>query len=427
VRVPRTVSDDPGYLLGGPADESQCLSAIPAEARTGTIAEVSAAFLKLGLTSFGGPIAHLAYFREEFVVRRGWLDDAGYGELVALAQFIPGPASSQVGMVLGYARAGWGGALAAWLAFTAPSALLMFAAAVGLAHLGGAAISGALAGLKLFAVGVVALAVWGMARTLTPDAVRLAIALAAAATLLLMPTAAWQIAVIATAGLAGALSLRLPTGQRPALPSASPGVRAGAIALLAFMVLLVALPLAAASWPVAAVQLFDSFFRAGALVFGGGHVVLPLLHAELVPAGWISDEAFLAGYALAQAVPGPLFTFATYAGAAAQPEARVSGAAIATVAIFAPAFLLVFGALPFWQRELQRAWARRAVAGASAGVVGVLLAALITPVASTAIHSLTDAAIATLIVALLASRRVPVWAIAAAAASGGGLLASVAR
>jgi chromate transporter len=257
--------------------------------------------------------------------------------------------------------------------------------------------------------------------------VRLAIALAAAATLLLMPTAAWQIAVIATAGLAGALSLRLPTGQRPALPSASPGVRAGAIALLAFMVLLVALPLAAASWPVAAVQLFDSFFRAGALVFGGGHVVLPLLHAELVPAGWISDEAFLAGYALAQAVPGPLFTFATYAGAAAQPEARVSGAAIATVAIFAPAFLLVFGALPFWQRELQRAWARRAVAGASAGVVGVLLAALITPVASTAIHSLTDAAIATLIVALLASRRVPVWAIAAAAASGGGLLASVAR
>jgi chromate transporter len=398
-----------------------------AEARTGTIAEVSAAFLKLGLTSFGGPIAHLAYFREEFVVRRGWLDDAGYGELVALAQFIPGPASSQVGMVLGYARAGWGGALAAWLAFTAPSALLMFAAAVGLAHLGGAAISGALAGLKLFAVGVVALAVWGMARTLTPDAVRLAIALAAAATLLLMPTAAWQIAVIATAGLAGALSLRLPTGQRPALPSASPGVRAGAIALLAFMVLLVALPLAAASWPVAAVQLFDSFFRAGALVFGGGHVVLPLLHAELVPAGWISDEAFLAGYALAQAVPGPLFTFATYAGAAAQPEARVSGAAIATVAIFAPAFLLVFGALPFWQRELQRAWARRAVAGASAGVVGVLLAALITPVASTAIHSLTDAAIATLIVALLASRRVPVWAIAAAAASGGGLLASVAR
>jgi chromate transporter len=398
-----------------------------AEARTGTIAEVSAAFLKLGLTSFGGPIAHLAYFREEFVVRRGWLDDAGYGELVALAQFIPGPASSQVGMVLGYARAGWGGALAAWLAFTAPSALLMFAAAVGLAHLGGAAISGALAGLKLFAVGVVALAVWGMARTLTPDAVRLAIALAAAATLLLMPTAAWQIAVIATAGLAGALSLRLPTGQRPALPSASPGVRAGAIALLAFVVLLVALPLAAASWPVAAVQLFDSFFRAGALVFGGGHVVLPLLHAELVPAGWISDEAFLAGYALAQAVPGPLFTFATYAGAAAQPEARVSGAAIATVAIFAPAFLLVFGALPFWQRELQRAWARRAVAGASAGVVGVLLAALITPVASTAIHSLTDAAIATLIVALLASRRVPVWAIAAAAASGGGLLASVAR
>jgi chromate transporter len=400
---------------------------LPAEARAGSIGEVSAAFFKLGLTSFGGPIAHLAYFREEFVVRRGWLDDAGYGELVALAQFIPGPASSQVGMVLGYARAGWGGALAAWLAFTAPSALLMFAAAVGLAHLGGAAISGALAGLKLFAVGVVALAVWGMARTLTPDVVRLAIALAAAATLLLMPTAAWQIAVIATAGLAGALSLRLPTGQRPALPSASPGVRAGAIALLAFMVLLVALPLAAASWPVAAVQLFDSFFRAGALVFGGGHVVLPLLHAELVPAGWISDEAFLAGYALAQAVPGPLFTFATYAGAAAQPEARVSGAAIATVAIFAPAFLLVFGALPFWQRELQRAWARRAVAGASAGVVGVLLAALITPVASTAIHSLTDAAIATLIVALLASRRVPVWAIAAAAASGGGLLASVAR
>jgi chromate transporter len=400
---------------------------LPAETRAGSIGEVSAAFFKLGLTSFGGPIAHLAYFREEFVVRRGWLDDAGYGELVALAQFIPGPASSQVGMVLGYARAGWGGALAAWLAFTAPSALLMFAAAVGLAHLGGAAISGALAGLKLFAVGVVALAVWGMARTLTPDVVRLAIALAAAATLLLMPTAAWQIAVIATAGLAGALSLRLPTGQRPALPSASPGVRAGAIALLAFMVLLVALPLAAASWPVAAVQLFDSFFRAGALVFGGGHVVLPLLHAELVPAGWISDEAFLAGYALAQAVPGPLFTFATYAGAAAQPEARVSGAAIATVAIFAPAFLLVFGALPFWQRELQRAWARRAVAGASAGVVGVLLAALITPVASTAIHSLTDAAIATLIVALLASRRVPVWAIAAAAASGGGLLASVAR
>lgn len=412
--------------LFGPADV-QVPKRAAAEGRTGTVAEVAAAFFRLGLTSFGGPIAHLAYFREEFVVRRGWLDDTSYSELVALAQFIPGPASSQVGMVLGYFRAGWSGALAAWLTFTLPSALLMFAAAMGMVHLGGAATSGALAGLKLFAVSVVALALWGMARTLTPDAVRAAIAVASAAILLWMPAAAWQVAVIAVAALAGVLWLRLPTPQRPKMLAASPGVRAGTVALLVFALLLVVLPLAALAWPVAAVRLFDSFFRAGALVFGGGHVVLPLLHAELVLNGWIRDEVFLAGYAIAQAVPGPLFTFATYAGAAAQPEASTSAAIVATVAIFAPAFLLVFGTLPFWQSALQRAYPRRAVAGASAGVVGVLLAALITPVASSAIRTPADAAIGMLFVALLASRRVPVWAIAAAAATGGALLALVAR
>jgi chromate transporter len=391
----------------------------------GSTAEVWRVFLKLGLTSFGGPVAHLAYFREEFVVRRRWLDDASYGELVALAQFIPGPASSQVGMALGFMRARWAGALVAWLAFTLPSALLMYGAAVGLVQLGGPTAAGALGGLKLFAVGVIAMAVWGMSRSLTPDAVRVVIALLAAAALLPAQSALIQVGVIAIAAGVGVALLRLPPAPPPTSAPVSPGVGIGVGAALIFGGFLLGLPLLAAAWALPELQLFDGFFRAGALVFGGGHVVLPLLHAELVPTGWLDDDVFIAGYAIAQALPGPLFTFATYAGAAAQPASSFLGAALATVAIFLPAFLLVFAALPFWQNALQRPLARRAVAGASAGVVGVLLAALVNPVGTSAIHTPLDALAALLILGVLASRRVPVWAVAAASALLGGALAAV--
>jgi chromate transporter len=397
-----------------PADRSAARS-------PGAWREVLAVFARLGCTSFGGPIAHLAYFREEFVVRRRWLADDAYAELVSLCQFLPGPASSQVGIALGYLRAGFAGSLVAWLGFTLPSALVMTVLALGLLRFG-TADAGWIAGLKVFAVAVVAYAVWGMARTLCPDAPRRAIAIVVAGLLLVAPWPQAQLAAMALAGVVGwlwlradvpvrSVALRIPVPRGPAFA-----------AVAAFLLLLVGLPLLARAWPLDTVELFAVFYRAGALVFGGGHVVLPLLQAEVVTPGWIGNDAFLAGYAAAQIVPGPLFTFAAFLGAAIPRPGGVAGAVVALVGIFTPAFVLVLGALPFWQGALQRPALRAAVAGVNAGVVGLLLAALITPVASSALTSAGAALLALAALAALASRRVPVWVVAAACAAAGALL-----
>ncbi len=338
------------------------------------------------------------------MVRRRWLDDATYAEVVAICQSLPGPTSSEVGIAIGLLRAGPVGSLLAWLGFTLPSAaaLILFALFVGQL---GAQAAGLIHGLSLVAVAVVALAVWNMARGLAWDALRAPIALTAAAALLSFPGAATQLAIIAVAGIVGWALLRGPTSPVP-VPIAVPISRRVASTCAAlFLVLLAALPLARVTVASGEIALFDSFYRSGALVFGGGHVVLPLLHAEVVPPGWVTEERFLAGYAAAQAVPGPLFTFAAYLGA----EIRdASGAALALIAIFLPAFLLVFSALPLWGALRERADARAALRGINAGVVGILLAALITPVASSAIRGPVDAAFALAALAMLLGK-LPPW------------------
>ncbi|MGE5160728.1 MAG: chromate efflux transporter [Betaproteobacteria bacterium] len=387
----------------------------------GSWREVLAVFLRLGLTSFGGPVAHLAYFRDEFVARRRWLGEEAYAELVSLCQFLPGPASSQVGIALGYLRAGLPGALVAWLGFTLPSAALMTVFALGLVERG-AVDAGWVAGLKVFAVAIVAHAVWGMARALCPDAARRAIAVAVAGVLLIAPWPQAQLAAMVLAGLAGWLVVRPgATGHHAALQVRVPRALATA-ALGAFGLLLVGLPLLARATSLDVVELFSVFYSAGALVFGGGHVVLPLLQAQVVPPGWIGNDAFLAGYAAAQVVPGPLFSFAAYLGAVIPLPGGVTGAAVALLGIFLPAFLIVLGALPLWQGALQRPALRSAVAGVNAGVVGVLLAALVTPVASTALASAPDVVLALAAFAALVNGRAPVWLVAAACAAAGALL-----
>jgi len=378
----------------------------------GRALEVLVAFFKLGLTSFGGPVAHLGYFRTEFVQRRGWLDDARYADLVALCQFLPGPASSQVGMALGLQRAGWRGALMAWIGFTLPSALLLVLLAQGLAGHTSLADSGAVHGLKVVAVAVVAQAVWGMARSLCPDLPRAVLALAAAGLCLALPSALGQLGAIVACGLVGGWWLAAPAARAEGAPEPGPGVsrRAGGLALALFALLLVGLPLLALAQPGGPWALVEAFYRAGALVFGGGHVVLPLLQASLVPPGWLDNGAFLAGYGAAQAVPGPLFTFAAYLGAAVPAQAGGwpggwAGAALALVAIFLPGFLVVVGVLPFWARWRGRAGVRAAVAGVNAGVVGLLLAALAGPVWGSAIHGAADLALALAALVLLVGAR----------------------
>lgn len=378
--------------------------------------QVFVIFLSLGLTSFGGPVAHLGYFREEFVARRRWLREDAYADLVALCQFLPGPASSQVGLALGLRQAGWGGALAAWLGFTLPSALVM--ALLGLGLVAGQSLvpSGVLHGLKVAAVAVVAQAVWGMARSLCRGPARLLLMAQACALALLWPGVMGQLSAMLAAALGG-LGLWGRTGTAPA-PAPSPhdglgaGVRprTGALLLAGFAVLLVVLPLAARIWAEGWLVLADAFYRAGALVFGGGHVVLPLLQAEVVATGWVAPDDFLAGYGLAQAVPGPLFTFAAFLGAAAgQGAGGWLGAAVCLVAIFVPAFLLVAGALPFWEHLRHNARARAGLSGVNAAVVGLLLAALYHPVWTSAIHAPADLALAMAAFAALVWARVPPW------------------
>lgn len=378
----------------------------------GTPGEVFRAFLKLGLTSFGGPIAHLGYFRDELVIRRKWIDEEGYADLVALCQFLPGPASSQVGFALGLLRGGPFGALAAWLAFTLPSAAFLVLFAFGAAAFSGPVGVGLLHGLKIVAVAVVAQAVWGMARSLAPDRERAGIVLAAVLIVIFAPGSIGQIAAIGVGGLAGLWFCR--NGPAPATGHLRFRVSrvAGVTALVLFFLLLAFLPVLGQLSQGAA--LVDSFYRAGALVFGGGHVVLPLLQAELVPPGWISDDTFLAGYGAAQAVPGPLFSFAAYLGAVMEPQPNgIAGAAIALVAIFMPGLLLLIGALPFWDALRSRPTAQAAMRGANAAVVGVLGAALYSPVWTSAILSPRDFALALVGFLLLTVWKAPPWIVVA--------------
>jgi chromate transporter len=381
-----------------------------ADQRGGNPLEVLAVFFKLGLTSFGGPVAHLGYFRDEIVARQGWVDDDTYADLVALCQFLPGPASSQVGIALGTARAGTLGGLAAWVGFTLPSALALALFALGLGAVGDVSGAGWLQGLKIVAVAVVAHALWGMATKLCPDRLRATFAIIAAILMLIWPTAIAQVAVIGAAGLVG---WRVLGGEAPAgaarVSIAVPGWLAMASWVLLPLILL-GLPFVSALSGSNAVQLFDSFFRAGALVFGGGHVVLPLLEQAVVPNGWVPADVFIAGYGAAQAVPGPLFTFAAFLGAASTvPPNGWFGAALATVAIFLPSFLLLWAALPFWNRLRAAPGVQAALRGINAAVVGLLLAALYTPTFTSAVRAPLDLALALGAFALLMFWKAPPW------------------
>ena len=385
------------------------------------VLEVLGVATRLGLTSFGGPIAHLGYFRQEYVVRRKWLDEATYADLVALCQFLPGPASSQVGIAIGVTRAGLVGGVAAWVGFTLPSAIALVAFAYGIQALG-VTDAGWLHGLKVAAVAVVALAVWGMARALAPDRERATIALLAAVAAILWPRGAGQVTIIVVGALVGLQRLSAVTAPAPTRTQPPVG-RPLAVAALALCAgLLVVLPAARQLVPDHAIAVFDSFFRAGSLVFGGGHVVLPLLQAEVVPPGWVTGEQFVAGYGAAQAVPGPLFTFAAYLGAVMGPAPNgVAGAALALIAVFLPSFLLVIGVLPFWDDLRGRSSFQAALRGINAAVVGLLLAALYQPVWTSAIRAPGDVALALVAFGLLALWKAPAWAVVMFAAAAGAL------
>jgi chromate transporter len=392
----------------------------------GSALEVLGVSTRLGLTSFGGPVAHLGYFRQEYVERRRWVDETTYADLVALCQFLPGPASSQVSIAIGTLRAGILGAVAAWIGFTLPSAIALLAFAYGVQMLGPES-AGWLHGLKVAAVAVVAQAVWGMARSLAPDRERATIAILAALFTLVWPTALGQVLVIILGGLVGWRLLpwtgvALPVRARPPVSR-----RLGIVAWVLFFAFLIGLPLLRQVSPSQPLAVFDSFYRVGALVFGGGHVVLPLLQAEVVPVGWVTNEQFVAGYGAAQAVPGPLFTFAAYLGAAMQPELNgLAGATIALIAIFLPSFFLVFGALPFWDALRARSGFQAALRGINAAVVGLLLAALYNPVWTSAIGTPADFALALLAFGLLAFWQAPPWLVVILAAIGGAGLAAIA-
>jgi chromate transporter len=380
--------------------------------------EVFATFLKLGLTSFGGPVAHIGYFREEIVVRRGWLDDAAFTDLVALCQFLPGPASSQVAFSLGLIRARYWGALAAWAGFMLPSAVLMTAFAYGVAEFAGPIGSGVVRGLKLVAVAIVAQAVWGMAATLCSDRPRASIACVAAVILLFSNTSIAQIGVILLGGVAGFWLCRTsaPMAERPlAIPVSR---RAGILILAVFFGLLALLPALGTRFQT--IELFDAFYRSGALVFGGGHVVLPLLSKAFVTPGWVSQDSFLAGYGAAQAVPGPLFTFAAYLGAVGKPSPHgIAGAVLGIVGIFLPGILILLGTLPFWDTVRQRVGSQAVMRGVNAAVVGLLGAALYSLLWVNSIRSSGDFALALAGFVLLTAWRTPPLLVVILGALGG--------
>ena len=380
-------------------------------------------FLRLGLTSFGGPVAHLGYFRDEFVIRRKWLTENSYADLIALCQFLPGPASSQVGIAIGLSRAGYTGALAAWTGFTLPSAIVLMLFAIGISSYGDIVPLGVLHGLKVAAVAVVAQAVWGMGKNLCTDVARISIMALAACFVLLVPSALAQVSVIAIAAIIGLLWFKpekviahdpLPITVRR---------RTGLVWLFLFFSLLIGLPLLTALYPSQTLSMVDTFFRAGSLVFGGGHVVLPLLQAEIVPAGWISNDTFLAGYGATQAVPGPLFTFATFLGSSMnQAPSGWLGGMICLIAIFAPSFLLVMGALPFWESLRQNLRTRAALSGINAAVVGLLLAALYQPVWTSAIVEAKDFVLALVALIALMFWKFPAWLVVIGCGAAGWLL-----
>ncbi|WP_376708871.1 chromate efflux transporter, partial [Bradyrhizobium japonicum] len=383
-------------------------------------------FFKLGLTCFGGPIAHIGYFRDEFVVRRKWIDDHAYADLVGLCQFLPGPASSQVGFSIGLMRAGYLGALAAWTGFTLPSAALLVLFAYGAGELSGPIGAGLLHGLKLTAVAIVAQAVWGMARNLCPDRERASIAVAAALIILFSTASIAQIGAIVLGGLAGWWLCRsqapAPSGHVEILVSRIVGLTTLGI----FFVLLAGLPVLRSLSGSSGVALFDAFYRSGALVFGGGHVVLPLLREAFVAPGWLSDDAFLAGYGAAQAVPGPLFTFAAYLGTVVSAEPHgLAGAALGLVGIFLPGILVLLGALPFWDSLRKRASAQAVMRGVNAAVVGVLGAALYDPVWTTTVHTGKDFGIVLVGFVLLVAWRAPPLVVVAFSAAAGAVMALI--
>jgi chromate transporter len=387
--------------------------------------EVLRVFLRLGLSSFGGPVAHIGYFREEFVVRRRWLDDATFSDLVALCQFLPGPASSQVGFSIGLIRAGYLGALAAWTGFTLPSAIALLLFAYGATALSGPVGVGLLHGLKLVAVAIVAQAIWGMARTLCPDRQRASIAGIATLIVLFSPSSVGQIASIIFGGIAGLWLCRTPSAAygRVAVPvSRSVGIAS----LLIFVLLLVGLPLLRGLGSFQGVALFDAFYRSGALVFGGGHVVLPLLRSAFVAPGWVSDDTFLAGYGAAQAIPGPLFAFAAYLGAVAQTSLNgAAGAALGLIGIFLPGMLLLIGALPFWETFRARAGARAAMSGINASVVGMLGGAFYDPVWTSSVKTTGDFGVALTGFILLIMWRAPPLLVVVIGALAGVVLAQI--
>jgi chromate transporter len=380
-------------------------------------------FLRLGLTSFGGPIAHLGFFRDEFVVRRQWLSERSYADLVALCQFLPGPASSQVGIALGLSRSGYAGALAAWMGFTLPSAIALILFALGIASYGDAVPAGVLHGLKVVAVAVVAQAVWGMARNLCPDAPRISIMAAATCFVLLVPSAWGQVSAIILAAIVGLLLFKPQQSEAHDPLPISVRRRVGLFWLALFFALLLGLPLLTAVFPNQTLGMVDAFYRAGSLVFGGGHVVLPLLQAEVVPTGWVGNDAFLAGYGAAQAVPGPLFTFAAFLGASMnQAPTGWLGGLICLLAIFAPSFLLVVGALPFWEHLRRNLRTQAALLGINAAVVGLLLAALYQPVWTSAIHGPQDFGLALVALVALMFWKLPPWLVVLGSGILGGLL-----
>jgi len=377
-------------------------------------------FLKLGLTSFGGPIAHLGYFREEFVNRRKWINDQAYADLVALCQFTPGPASSKVGIGIGLSQAGLPGAFAAWLAFTAPSALALILFGFGIIALGNRVDLAWLHGLVVVAAPVVAQAIWGMARTLTPDAPRMTVAALAAIVVMIWPTPLGFIGAILTGGIIGLLRLKANVDEHHVAIGAHVSRTAAVTALALFFGLLLALPALRAAFPSSqTLALLDSFYRAGSLVFGGGNVVLPLLQAEVGPPGWVSNEAFFAGYGAAQAVPGPLFTFAAYLGTVSTVSPNGwTGALICLVGIFASSFLLVIGPLPFWDALRRFRPMRSALVGVNAAVVGLLIAFLYDPVWTNAIRSAADFGLALAAFVLLAFWKFPPWLVVLLTAAG---------
>jgi chromate transporter len=377
------------------------------------------AFLKLGCLSFGGPIAHLGYFQNEFVARRKWIEEDAFGDLVALCQFLPGPASSQVGMALGWKRAGWKGVLAAWAGFTLPSAALMTAFAYGLRSAGNLTHSGFVQGLKIAAVAVVAQAMAAMARRLCPEVARATIAAGAAVVLSLFASSWIQLVVIASGAVAGGLCGRWYLIEAPTRPGPPSGSQShGFVCLGLFLGLLIALPWLARIWPERPLIVFETFYRAGALVFGGGHVVLPLLQQATVARGWLDQDTFLAGYGAAQALPGPLFAFSSFLGTVIAPGGLV-GSLLALVAIYLPAVLVLFAALPHWERLRSRTGARHLLAGANAAVVGLLASALYSPMWTTTITDPKRFALALAAYCGLQFWRTPPWIIVTACAGAG--------